>query len=262
MYLLLPIVALQGAFAEHLAILSRIARPPTVPTKKYKLSTVAVKTPAELEQCDALIIPGGESTTIGLLARLSGLLEPLRTFCKDERKAVWGTCAGAILLSEGGVEGMPTAKKGEPKEQDIFGGVKGLKVERNGWGSQVESFESALYIEPSLGGSTFSEPARPFRAVFIRAPLILSFAPPFDGSQPTKSQALADETEVLARLQSDLLPKHLYVEDDPTYPTDDRTIAACRQGRKLVTTFHPELTNDWRFHEYFLRECVLHSRCL
>lgn len=86
-----------------------------------------VKTPNDLAKCDALVIPGGESTTIALLARLAGLLEPLKAFVKS--KPVWGTCAGAILLAEG-VEG---AKKGG---QELLGGMSVI-LERNGWGSQV-----------------------------------------------------------------------------------------------------------------------------
>jgi len=115
------VLALQGAFAEHQAILSRLR------ISQTSISPCLVKTPDDLAKCDALIIPGGESTTIALLARLAGLLEPLKTFVKD--KPVWGTCAGAILLAEG-VQG---AKKGG---QELLGGV-GVTVERNGWGSQV-----------------------------------------------------------------------------------------------------------------------------
>jgi 5'-phosphate synthase pdxT subunit len=113
--------ALQGAFTEHLAILSRLH------ISQTSVSSCLVRTPEDLAKCDALIIPGGESTTIALLARLAGLLEPLKAFVKA--KPVWGTCAGAILLAEG-VEG---AKKGG---QELLGGV-GVTVERNGWGSQV-----------------------------------------------------------------------------------------------------------------------------
>lgn len=113
--------ALQGAFVEHQTILSRLK------ITDICISPCLVKTPQDLEKCDALIIPGGESTTIALLARLAGLLEPLKSFVRT--KPVWGTCAGAILLSEG-VEG---AKKGG---QELLGGIA-VRVERNGWGSQV-----------------------------------------------------------------------------------------------------------------------------
>lgn len=88
-----------------------------------------MRTPEDLAPCIALVIPGGESTTIALLAKLAGLLEPLRDFIKSG-KPVWGTCAGAILLAEGGVEG------GKKQGQELLGGVD-VRIGRNGWGSQV-----------------------------------------------------------------------------------------------------------------------------
>lgn len=125
-----PVPALQGAFAEHEAILSKLRI--TDNTQRHRsVLPYLVKTPADLDACDALIIPGGESTTIALLARLNGLLEPLRTF--SAHKPIWGTCAGAILLSNGGVVG---AKKGG---QEVIGGFD-VRIERNGWGSQVSPF--------------------------------------------------------------------------------------------------------------------------
>jgi 5'-phosphate synthase pdxT subunit len=89
-----------------------------------------VRTKEDLDACDALIIPGGESTTMAIVAKNMGLLDPLRDFVKIQRKPTWGTCAGAILLSEGGVEG---SKKGG---QDVIGGVD-IRIGRNGFGSQV-----------------------------------------------------------------------------------------------------------------------------
>jgi 5'-phosphate synthase pdxT subunit len=106
---------------EHFAILSKLS-------KSYPITSILVRTPDDLALCSALIIPGGESTTIGLLARLAGLLDPLRDFIK-RGKPVWGTCAGAILLADGGIEG---GKRG----QEVLGGVD-VKIGRNGWGSQV-----------------------------------------------------------------------------------------------------------------------------
>jgi len=160
-------------------------------------------------------------------------------------------------------------KKGEKEGgQELFGGVN-IMVERNGWGGQVESFETPLYVDG------IREPNRPFRGVFIRSPLIRDILPPTHqyGAKSTSilgSESLSrapaptsslPEIEVLARLTADLLPPHPNPEipndDDPTDPQDDRTIVALRQGKKLITTFHPELTTDSRFHEYFIRECVL-----
>jgi len=256
------ILALQGAFQEHLSVLSKLSDL-TVSDSIVKVNPILVRTGADLSECDALILPGGESTTIALLARVSGLLEPLREFMKNQDRAVWGTCAGAILMAERGV------KKGEKQGgQEVFGGVN-IVVERNGWGGQVESFETPLYVEG------IRDPNRSFRGVFIRSPLILDIFPPTKSYSmhvpPTSmagSAAFAatrppplQEIQVLARLTSDLLPHssnpNIYNDDDPTDPRDDRTIVALRQGKKLITTFHPELTGDSRFHEYFIRECVL-----
>ncbi|KAG5337778.1 hypothetical protein C0989_008903 [Termitomyces sp. Mn162] len=141
------ILALQGAFVEHQAMLKKLSL-------KQKIVVAQVRSVEDLNRCDALIIPGGESTTIAVLARVSDLLEPLRQFVKT--KPVWGTCAGAILLSQT-VEGT---KKGG---QEILGGIS-IAIARNGWGSQVESFEADLDVV----GLRNSD--KPFKGVFIRAP--------------------------------------------------------------------------------------------
>ncbi|KAJ4467876.1 PdxT/SNO family [Lentinula aciculospora] len=216
------IAALQGAFAEHKTSINRL-------NLNRKLNVVLVRTPDDLSQCDALIIPGGESTTIALLARLAGLSEPLKEFTNT--KPVWGTCAGAILLSQSVVG----AKKGG---QELLGGMS-IKIARNGWGSQIESFEVPL----ELNG--VKEPTRPFQAFFIRAPVVLELS------------SLPDESPitVVARIPLNLLPPSL-IEENMT-EDDPRTIVALRQGRHLLTTFHPELTEDDRFHEYFIQNCVL-----
>ncbi|KII83376.1 hypothetical protein PLICRDRAFT_47265 [Plicaturopsis crispa FD-325 SS-3] len=216
------ILALQGAFAEHQTTLKKLSF-------ERKISVVQVRTPEDLARCAALIIPGGESTTIALLAKLAGLLEPLRAFLKE--KSVWGTCAGAILLAQS-VEG---AKKGG---QELLGGIS-VTIARNGWGSQVESFEAPLQVQ----GLRDSD--RPFTGVFIRAPVVLSLVP----------SALDPPIQVVARLPVDLLPRSDHTSS--IAPDDPRTVVALRQGRHLLTTFHPELTKDSRFHEYFVRECVL-----
>ncbi|KAF8173797.1 glutamine amidotransferase subunit pdxT [Mycena galopus ATCC 62051] len=208
------ILALQGAFAEHQTRLQNLHL-------KRKIATVLVKTPEDLERCDALIIPGGESTTIALLARLSGLLEPLKRF--TQTKPVWGTCAGAILLSQS----VMNAKK---DGQELLGGVS-IDIARNGWGSQVESFEAPLDV------NGLRDPSNPFIGIFIRAPVVLGLAP----DAPI---------QIIARLLPHLLPEPIENENDP------RTIVALRQGLHLLTTFHPELTQDDRFHDYFARNCV------
>lgn len=150
MALQIGVLALQGAFAEHQAVLKRLGA-----------SVTQVRLADELAGLDGLIIPGGESTTMGKLAVDFGLLEPLRTF--GQTHAIWGTCAGAILLSR-------DARRAQP-----LLGLMDITVERNAFGRQTESFEADLTIK------ALPEPERPFHAVFIRAPLIESIGP---GVQP------------------------------------------------------------------------------
>jgi len=213
------ILALQGAFAEHQVMLKKISG-------KRQLDVIEVRTLEELKLCDALIIPGGESTTMGLLAKLSGLTEPLREFIKT--KPVWGTCAGAILLSQA----VSNPKKGG---QELLGGVS-VKMTRNGWGSQVESFEAPLQV------SSLRDAHVPFPGVFIRAPVVMERV----------SATSEPHIHVISRIPDSLLPR-------TSDAGPDRAIVALRQGRHLLTTFHPELTSDSRFHEYFVYECVLPS---
>lgn len=186
------VLALQGAFLEHANMLRKLGATP-----------LEVRLPQDLEGLDGLIIPGGESTTIGKLATQFGLTEPLRRFAQSD-KAVWGTCAGLIFLAKDIGE---TGSGGHivPSRLELMD----IKVDRNAFGRQVDSFEADLRL-------TFSQ--TPFRAVFIRAP---------------KIEAVASQVEVLAQLE-------------------DGSIVAARQGNLLVTAFHPELTADLRFHQYFL----------
>lgn len=135
------ILAMQGAFREHAAAFN-----------KCGCDTVEIRKPAELEGIDALVIPGGESTTIGKLICDYGLIEPIREKARSGLP-VFGTCAGAILLAKELVEG----------EQSLLG-LMDIRVHRNAYGRQVDSFEVEVEI-PVLGGE-------PFPAVFIRAPRI------------------------------------------------------------------------------------------
>lgn len=180
------VLALQGAFIEHAKILRELGA-----------DVVEVRLPEHLYDLDGLIIPGGESTTIGKLATEYGLIEPLRQFAAT--KPTWGTCAGLIFLAKDiGIDRQPVL------------GVMDIQVNRNAFGRQVDSFEVDLPV--SVLGDV------PFRALFIRAPVILSVQP---------------NVEVLAQLA-------------------DGRIVAARQGHLLGTAFHPELTGDVRFHRYFL----------
>ena len=181
------ILALQGDFREHAEMLASIGQP-----------SVEVRRPEQLDSLHSLIIPGGESTTIARLILRYGFTEPLRAFCASGRP-LWGTCAGAILLANRvdeldrpGIEAMD------------------MSVARNAFGRQVDSFEASVDVEGLAGG--------PFRAIFIRAPVI---------------ESVGTGVEVLGRL-------------------DDGAIVAARQGNLLATAFHPELGGDTRMHEYFL----------
>ncbi|HCM96576.1 MAG: glutamine amidotransferase subunit PdxT [Chloroflexi bacterium GWB2_49_20] len=184
------VLALQGDFAEHIRML-----------KQLDVETVEVRLPNQLTGLDGLILPGGESTTIGKLCVDYGLLQPLQQF--GQGHAMWGTCAGAILLSRDASRSQPLL------------GLMDIRVARNAFGRQVDSFEADLDIEP-LKQATNTR--APYHAFFIRAPII---------------EAVEGTAQVLATLP-------------------DGRIVAAGQGKLLATSFHPELTADTRFHEYFL----------
>jgi 5'-phosphate synthase pdxT subunit len=169
------VLALQGNFRDHAAMLRRLGADP-----------VEVRKPEQLDGLDGLVVPGGESTTFMRLMRLYGLEEAIRSF----RQPILGTCAGLIVLDREHL------------------GLVDVAVERNAYGRQVFSFEADL----ELSGED-----KPLRGVFIRAPRV---------------EATGDDVEVLAEL--------------------DGKPVLLRQGRFLVATFHPELTDDTRVHELFL----------
>jgi 5'-phosphate synthase pdxT subunit len=146
---LIGVLALQGAFAEHCAIL-----------RKLGAEVREVRTPAQLEGLDGLVLPGGESTTMGLIAQRWGMVEPLRTWVHSG-KPTWGTCAGMILLAD---EATGQKQGGQP----LIGGLH-VVVNRNFFGRQVDSFETVLSV-PS-----FDPPESP--GIFIRAPAITELGP-------------------------------------------------------------------------------------
>lgn len=187
---LIGVLALQGDFIEHVHALQRIG----ADTREVRLAQ-------HLQGLAGLILPGGESTTIGKLAVAYGLVEPIREFGKHH--AIWGTCAGAIFLSK-------DAKRHQPLLE-----LMNITVERNAFGRQVDSFEVDLNI-PALRKVDPSD--RPYHAVFIRAPLI---------------DSVSAGVEVLSRLPN------------------GKIVAAC-EGHFLATVFHPELTQDDRFHKMFV----------
>jgi 5'-phosphate synthase pdxT subunit len=170
------VLAVQGNFREHDAVLRRLGVEP-----------VEVRKPEQLDGLDGLVIPGGESTAIMRLVRLYGLEDAIREFARP----VLGTCAGMILLDRNHL------------------GVLDLEVERNAYGRQVASFEADL----ELAGDE-----EPLRGIFIRAPRVAE---------------VGEGVEVLAEL--------------------DGEPVLLRDGRVLVASFHPELTDDTRVHELFLQ---------
>lgn len=187
------VLALQGDFAEHIQALGTLG-----------VATRPVRLPEHLGGLSGVILPGGESTTIGKLATTYGLIDALRDF--GGAHALWGTCAGAIFLS-----------REVGRDQPLLG-LMDIRIERNAFGRQVDSFETDLTFQ------VLPEPERPYHCVFIRAPLI---------------EHVGRGVEILGSLP------------EPSHP-DGGTIVAARQGRWLATAFHPELTDDLRFHRLFL----------
>jgi len=184
------VLALQGDFEAHLKMLATLGA-----------EGKAIRLPEHLNEIDGIIIPGGESTTIGKLMVIYNLQDVLQRKIQ-EGVPVWGTCAGLILLAKE----TDNALTGQPLLASM-----NIRVRRNAFGSQRESFETDLSV-PALGEA-------PFHAFFIRGPSIESVGP---------------GVEVLATL-------------------DDGTIVAVREGTLLGTAFHPEVSGDPRFHQYFLR---------
>ena len=185
------VLALQGDFREHLAVLNGLGA-----------TAVPIRRAEELSEIDGLVIPGGESSVMDKLSRMFGLAAPL-TEAIAAGLPVYGTCAGLIMLSNTVLDSIAG--------QQSLGGFD-IEVRRNAFGSQVDSFETDLDV-PVLGDP-------PMHAVFIRAPVV---------------ESVGSGVTVLAAL-------------------DDGRMVAVEQGNLLGTSFHPEMTGDTRFHEYFLRK--------
>lgn len=189
------VLALQGDFREHINALTHC-----------QVAAIEIRRASELKGIDALIIPGGESTTIASLAKKFEIFEPIK-----ERIAsgmpTYGSCAGMILLADH----IVAAKDG----QETFGGID-VTVRRNAFGRQVDSFEADISA-PLIS-------SRPLRAVFIRAPWV---------------EKVGKNVEVLATYENSAGGAHA---------------VAVRQGHLLATAFHPEITDDYGVHRYFLDE--------
>lgn len=181
------VLALQGGVEEHVNHICKLGHEP-----------ILIKKEEDLKDIDRLILPGGESTTIGKLLRITGLMEPMRKKIQEGLKT-WGTCAGMILLAKNIVGGEP-----------IHLGVLDISVMRNGFGAQIDSFKSKVIIEEIDN--------KELELVFIRAPYV---------------EEVGENVEILAKVQ-------------------DKIVAAKKENI-LVTSFHPELTEDTRVLEYFLK---------
>lgn len=174
------VLALQGDFREHREVLQAMGH-----------HVAEVRRPSQLRDLDALILPGGESTTIARLIQANDLLEPLREFCRSGRP-VWGTCAGAILLAET-VDALD-----RPGLQAMR-----ITVQRNAFGRQVDSFEADLHVDGIDGP--------PVHAVFIRAPVISDVRP------PARAIARLQDGTIVAARQENLLATSFHPELTPDH---------------------------------------------
>ncbi|CAL5432071.1 unnamed protein product [Camellia sinensis] len=213
------VLALQGSFNEHIAVLRRLG-----------VKGVEIRKPEQLQSVTSLIIPGGESTTMAKLAEYHNLFPSLREFVKMG-KPVWGTCAGLIFLANK-ASGQKTGG------QELVGGLD-CTVHRNFFGSQIQSFEAELLV-PSIAAKEGGPPT--FRGVFIRAPAILEVGPDVE--------VLAD---ILVPSNKTVDPNSTLDSQEESTGTADKVIVAVKQGNLLGTAFHPELTADTRWHSYFLK---------
>lgn len=208
------VLALQGGVAEHVDHLKMLG----------SLDEVReVRLPEDMLGLDGLIIPGGESSAIAHLAATAGLIEPLREWVTSG-KATWGTCAGLIMIADE----VKNQKRGG---QLLIGGLHAT-VYRNYFGSQLGSFKQTLAIPDALAASgVLANSTSDYEAVFIRAPAV---------------EKIADDVQVLARVVQEKTSE--YAAGDGT----TEVIVAVRQGAILGTSFHPELTADSRWHQYFV----------
>ncbi|KAJ4417844.1 Senecionine N-oxygenase [Neurospora sp. IMI 360204] len=238
------VLALQGGVIEHISLLQKAATQlssqsteSSTPTPQF--SFIQVRTTAQLSQCDALVLPGGESTTMAIVARRLGLLDPLREFVKVQRKPTWGTCAGLVMLASA----ASATKQGG---QELIGGLD-VKVLRNRYGTQIQSFVGDLRLP-------FLEEEKPFRGVFIRAPVVEEIISGENGEQ-----SAGEGGDEIAKLKEKARTEK--VEVLGTYPKpqgsgEGEDIVAVRQGNVFGTSFHPELTDDVRIHVWWLKQVV------
>ncbi|CAH7689667.1 pyridoxine metabolism protein [Phakopsora pachyrhizi] len=287
------VLALQGAFLEHLNHLIKTSSSIQV-TANVSIDSILVKTSSDLIQCSGLIIPGGESTTMNLLASNqidSRLIEPniqkfslmdwLKSFVRSGR-AIFGTCAGLILLSDevysvDRKSRLNNEKKGDlaQRSSSLYSdpvGLGGLPIKtiRNQYGNQLNSFEHQILI-PCL-----SNPEIPFPAVFIRAPMIHTIKRPSKTIKIDSFNQHEEDKDLIVKILVKLPSNETMTEDyNPGRATDqpyqpnqnsyledaslgpDHEIVGLSFRNILATSFHPELTPDYRFHLYWISNFVL-----
>ena len=240
------VLSLQGSYHEHLSHLENLFKELVADPlySKYNLQAKSVKTAEDLDQVKALIIPGGESTTMSLLLQRNGLLNKLRVLVHNESFPCWGTCAGLILLANEVINTQVAL--GEEKYR-VIGGLN-VQVERNTYGRQLDSFIADVKLDNwghDLDGADF-------QCVFIRGPVIKKILGEAEACEEHDveggvvravfSNCEYTKPEVLLKLKSG----------------DGERIVAVRQGNVLGTSFHPELvTGEYRLHKWFIDEFVL-----
>ncbi len=192
MSIVVGVLALQGAYQKHIELLHSMG-----------VTAQCVRQPQQLENCSALIIPGGESTTISLLIQEYGLYEAIRAFATEH--PVMGVCAGMILLAN---------EVDDHRVKPL--GLMPFSAVRNHYGRQVHSFTADVHLDFDAGN-------KPFHAHFIRAPGIKNLSP---------------EIKVLASYQDEAI--------------------MVSSGKHMALSFHPELTNDTRVHQHWLRNVITH----
>ena len=206
------VLCIQGGFEEHMNMVKAVG-----------CDAVDVREPKDLEGLDGLVLPGGESTTIGLICNDNNLIEPIRKLIKEDKLPVFGTCAGMIVLSE-----SVTDKRRDG--QALFGGLE-TTVVRNGFGRQINSFESAVNVTDEA-----KDVIKPTgREVFIRAPFV---------------ESIQGAGKVIATLTHSFKDKYT-VRGVEQEKENQEIIVGIRQDNIFAVSFHPELTDDTCWHKYF-----------
>jgi len=263
------VLALQGAFEEHQSILESLG-----------CKTVQIRTPSELSNIDGLVLPGGESTAMGLIG--NGILwNELKSFISSG-KPTWGTCAGMVLLAERCVGTSAVIENG----QSLIGGLEVVAC-RNYFGSQISSFEMCIDAPPGFGGCGNK---KDYPGIFIRAPAILDVygddvkvLTKVVATPCKKASKVLEELDRKIQSGDDVLMSTLKKKNSNMKNSDElvlngqeekkdltleevkitlpgaavdtnarEVICAVRKGNLLCTAFHPELTSDPRWHQYFL----------